>query len=281
MGLCRARAHGLCRVGNALVIRWLAVAVVLAGGITPAMAAPPLRVVSMNLCTDQLAMQLAAPGQLVSVSRLTADPLSSLMADQAAGYALNDGQAEQVYLMQPDLVIAGTYTARPAVEMLQRLGVRVVSLPPAQSVQDVRAGITQMGDLLGHPAQAARLLAQFDADMAALPGSRGVVATGYAANGYTPGRDSLSGDVMRAAGLDLLADRLGMPAGGQVPLELLVLAAPDLIVTGTRYPAASRAEEVLDHPAFAAIPAKRTPVPDRDWLCGLPQIAHVAERLSR
>ncbi len=42
-------------------------------------AGPPERVVSVNLCTDQLAMLLAAPGQLISVSHLASDPLSSSM----------------------------------------------------------------------------------------------------------------------------------------------------------------------------------------------------------
>ena len=32
----------------------------------------PARVVSMNLCTDQVAMMLAAPGQLVSISHVSA-----------------------------------------------------------------------------------------------------------------------------------------------------------------------------------------------------------------
>jgi iron complex transport system substrate-binding protein len=49
------------------------------GGAAPADTAPR-RVVSINLCTDQLAMMLAAPGQLVSVSDLAADPHSSAMA---------------------------------------------------------------------------------------------------------------------------------------------------------------------------------------------------------
>ena len=39
----------------------------------PAFADAPARVVSMNLCTDQLAMMLAAPGQLVSVSHLATE----------------------------------------------------------------------------------------------------------------------------------------------------------------------------------------------------------------
>ncbi|MEO0811096.1 MAG: hypothetical protein AAFW82_10790, partial [Pseudomonadota bacterium] len=45
--------------------------------------AAPRRVVSMNLCTDQLAMLLAAPGQLYSVSYLAGRTDASVLADRA------------------------------------------------------------------------------------------------------------------------------------------------------------------------------------------------------
>lgn len=241
-----------------------------------AAADAPARVVSVNLCTDQLAMLIAAPGQLQSVSWLAADPTVSLMPDQARATGLNHGAAEEVFLQTPDLVLAGTYSTGPTTEMLRRLGLRVETLPPATSIADVRAGITQMGALLGQPARAAEVLADFDAGLAALPKGATRRATTYGANGYTSGPDSLSGDVMRHAGLALLTD-----GAGQMALEQLVMAAPDLIVTGSRYPTPSRAESVLDHPAFAAIPAARVTVPDRDWICGLPAIVHTAERLAQ
>ena len=56
------------------------------GAAAPAVAVgrPPARVVSINLCTDQLALLLAAPGQLLSVSWLSQDPQSSMLAAAAA-----------------------------------------------------------------------------------------------------------------------------------------------------------------------------------------------------
>ncbi len=67
---------------------------------------PPMRVVSINLCTDQLAMMLAAPGQLVSVSHLATEEQSSSMVDEARAYPANRGQVEQVFLMQRSLLLA-------------------------------------------------------------------------------------------------------------------------------------------------------------------------------
>src|SRR6056297_3507789 len=91
--------------------------------VTAAQADPaPRRVVSINLCTDQLAMMLAAPGQLISVSDLAADPHRSAMAEAARAYPVNHGRAEEVYLLDPDLVLTGAYNARATVEMLRGVG---------------------------------------------------------------------------------------------------------------------------------------------------------------
>ena len=132
----------------------------------PVMAAErPARVVSMNLCTDQLAMLLAAPGQLISVSYLAHRPRASVMAEQAKSYPANRGLAEEIFLLGPDLVIAGTFTTRATVSMLKRLGIPVVEFAPASSLQDIRARIAQMGEALGQQEEATALIAKFDADL--------------------------------------------------------------------------------------------------------------------
>jgi hypothetical protein len=86
-----------------------------------AAAEAPRRVVSMNLCTDQLAMLIAAPGQLRSVSHLATDPSASAMAEEALDHDINHGLAEEIYLMRPDLVIAGSFSNRATLDMLRRL----------------------------------------------------------------------------------------------------------------------------------------------------------------
>ncbi|MDO5705978.1 MAG: ABC transporter substrate-binding protein [Paracoccus sp. (in: a-proteobacteria)] len=247
----------------------------------PAGAAPPQRVVSMNLCTDQLALLVGAPGQVVSVSWLAADSRVSLMPDAARAVTLNHGLAEEIYLLQPDLVLAGTYTTRATVDMLRRLGLRVETMAPAASISDVRGGITHMGALLDRPERAAEVLAGFDAALAAIPSGSGAKAATYGANGWTAGGQTLAGDVMRAAGLRLLAERLGLDYGGSLALEQLVLAGPELVITASRYALPSRAEEILHHPALTALSARRVTVPDRNWVCGLPHIADVARELAR
>src|SRR5690606_20387173 len=125
-------------------------------------AQPPVRVVSMNVCTDQLAMLLAAPGQLVSISHIAADPGSSALAAEAGHYRLNYGLAEDIFLMKPDLVVTGTFSTTATAPMLQRLGVRVERFPPDTSFDVARQNIRRMGILLGQEGRAEEMVAALD-----------------------------------------------------------------------------------------------------------------------
>lgn len=253
----------------------MAIAAVLPAG------AAPQRVVSMNLCSDQLAMMLAAPGQLISVSSLTQDPRLSPMADQAAAYAPNSGRAEEIYLMRPDLVIAGTYTPAPTIAMLRRLGIRVESPPPAEDFPSIRAEILRMGDLLGRPGAARDLLDRFDADLQAArrPAGRGRAAL-YDANGFTSGDGTLADAILGAAGFDNIATDRGIAGTTRLPMELLVIARPDRLLTGSKWPGQSQAEAILDHPALAAAAPVPAQVTDLYWTCGTPLVTRAIRSLE-
>lgn len=249
----------------------------------PAAAAPPARVVSLNVCTDQLAMLLAAPGQLVAVSELARDPRSSAMAAEAMGWPVTGGSAEEVFLLRPDLVLAGTYTTRATVEILRRLGIPVIEFAPETSFADIRANIAAMGSALGREAAAAALLGDFEAGLAALPPppARRPVAILYGPNGYTQGTGTLADAVLRAAGFENLAARLGIAGYGQVPLERLVMERPDLVVTGEGYDAPALAQEVFRHPALAALAdVAEAPAESAAWVCGTPHLLGAVRMLA-
>ncbi|MEM8699343.1 MAG: ABC transporter substrate-binding protein [Pseudomonadota bacterium] len=245
--------------------------------------AGPERVVSMNLCTDQLAL-LLGPEQVISISYLAQDPRSSAMAEEAAAYPSNRGLAEEIFLMQPDLVIAGSYTTRATVDMLRRLGVRVEIFRPADNLADIRDRVRKMGEVLGNPGRSDRLIAQFDTDLASVqrqdgPGLR---AATYYANGYTSGPGTLADDLMRAAGLRNIAGEFGQHGGGYLALEALVMANPDLLITGQPFESPALADEILAHPALDAIRegVGKAPVADRDWICGTPFVIAAIRRLA-
>lgn len=258
------------------------VALAFLAGTPTARAEPPARVVSVNLCTDQLAMLLAAPGQLISVSHLASDPLSSSMVAEAAAYPENRGEAEQVFLMRPDLVLAGEYTSLASVSLLRDLGVEVVQVPIVDSLAGVAEQVRLVGEALGQEAKAEAMARAFEADLAALaaPGQP-ASAVMYYPSGYTTGAGTLADDILQAGGFANVAAKAGLTGGGVLPLERLVMAAPDLIVTSTPYPAASRAEEILVHPALQAARerAATAAFSDPDWVCGTPFVLRALQAM--
>ena len=249
-------------------------------------AVAPRRVVSMNLCTDQLAMLLAAPGQLYSVSHLSADPTMSLMADEARTHHLNHGLAEEIFGMQPDLILVGSMTTRPTVAMLERLGFPIVEFPYEYSFDDMRANIRRMGEALHRRAEAESMLAKFDADLERLRrrhhGPRPVAALHHASS-YTSGSGTLSNEILTAAHYDNLAANLGLSGTIKLPLEQLVLAAPDLVVTDATWKdAPALAQETFSHPALRALEATSANaiIANKRWVCATPQVIGLIDELS-
>lgn len=245
-------------------------------GLLPAWAGDkPARVVSMNLCTDQLAMLIAAPGQLVSISAIARQPQSSAMVDEAMHFPVNQGQAEEIFLLKPDLVLAGTYTTRATVGLLKELGIPVEQFAPEASFDGVREAMRRMGELLGREERAAELIGEFDSGLKRLQNlpKSGKVAALYYANSYTSGSGTLADAAIDAAGLENLAASLGIQGTATIPLETLVLAMPDVVVAGDRdYTAPALAQENFSHPAFRALIEKsgEASMPVRNTVCGGP-----------
>ncbi len=245
----------------------------------------PERVVSMNLCTDQLAMMIAERGHLISVSYLARDPQASVMAAEAGTISINYGQAEEIFLLKPDLVLAGTYTTRTTVSLLRKLGFRVEEFAPADSLEDVRANIERMGKVLERPDVAQALIADFDRRLSAISVSDNQphpTIAPYYANSYTSGRGTLVDAAIHAAGLSNVGAELGLRGTAKLPLELLVVSRPDLIMLGRRRASApALAHEIFEHPVVQNLMQSTSAaiVPDRFLMCGTPHTASAVELL--
>lgn len=230
-------------------------------------------------------MLIAGEGQLHSVSYLAGDPNSSVLAEEASGYAVNHGLAEEVFLMKPDLVLAGTYTTRSTVSLLRRLGIQVEEFAPESSFDDVRANIRRMGELLNRRERAAELVSELDDGLERLRRSPSAAKTvaAYYANNYTSGSGTLVDQVIAATGLVNLAARLGYVGTAQLPLELLILAKPDILIDGgERYETPALAQQSFSHPAYRALTeaATRVDIPAKYTICGSPFTLEAARILQ-
>ena len=243
--------------------------------------AAPQKIVSLNLCTDQLLMLLADPNQIASLSKIVDDQNVSFLAGRSAEFKKNRGDAEEIFINSPDLVVAGVYTEKATVQILQSLGVRVEIFPIEQNFEDIIENIKKMGLLVGHSDRAKRMIDDFNVRLEEL--RSGITerprAAIYSANGYTTGTDTMSGQILKTAGFRNITEEVGMPFGGTLPLETLVMLRPDLVITGKAYPGHSRAEEILKHPALR--PLKTITQTDAKWICGTPAVLDAVAELQR
>ncbi len=147
--------------------RLRAVAILTCIGLPGASHAAELpRIASINLCTDQLLVTLADPAQILGLSPYSRDPARSWDAAKAAQFPKLSGEAEDVLVLKPDVVVAGRFTKRATRELLKEKGLRVVEFDAARSLDDVKKQIRQMGDLVQHPDRAAAEIERLDAAIA-------------------------------------------------------------------------------------------------------------------
>ncbi len=266
-------------------------ALVLAAALANAAAAAPdypQRVASMNLCTDSMLFELARPEQVISVTTLSRDPDVSYFAARSRDVHVNRGLAEEVIELQPDLVLTGVHTASGANDLLRRLGFNVLSFEPALDLDTFRASFRRLAAAIGASVRAERLLATMDRRIELsrqrTPTAR-PTAIIYRPNGFSPGFRSLAHDMLVAAGFRNLAQDFGIEYGGFVPLERLVVAAPDFVLLDanpTDSPAL--ADAILIHPALLKQRdrkhLRRIEIAEKYWTCGGTFIAEAIEHLA-
>ena len=263
-----------------IFLRWIAV-IATACVAAPAHAAGvPSRIVSINLCADELLIALAEPRQIAALSIYAADPRLSYFADEAKAFRHDASEAETVVDLAPDLVLAGRFTKRATRDMLTALGYRVVLLDPARSVSESVDQIREVAALVGHPERGEALIAAIDAARGAAlaaAGDRGdrPTAAVYQRRGYVTGGGTLTGDLLDAVGFINTGGSLAGVRGGFVPLERLVDQPPAyLVVTSFAAAASDQGSALLAHPALSALfpPEKRIVLPERLTVCGGPSL---------
>jgi len=272
-----------------LVSAAAALGISLASAAAPAYAqavAKPARIVSLDLCADQLLIELVDRQRIAAVTHLAADPAVSAIPERAKGIPITRGAAEDVLRYDPDLILAGPFGVSATVSLLRRLKRNLVVVPQASDLDGVRAAVRAVAAAVGEQARGEAMIAAFDrrlASVAAVGQAPGPTAVVYEVGGSVKGAGSLADAVLAAAGFRNMAADYRLTRSGQVPLELLVAAPPDLLVLS------SAAEEFrtviadnLRHPALKLLRSRQPSIelPWQLWLCGTPHIAEAVARLA-
>ena len=260
-----------------------AAALAAASPVAQAQDARPKRIVSINQCTDELVLRLADPDRVASVSWLSRDAANSNVAALADRVPVNHGLAEEVMSHRPDVVLAGAWSSRTTVEILKRLGVKLVEFDVPRTFDEARAEIRKLAAAIGEQERGEAMVRDIDAGLAALPSPKPPLrALVMQPNGFTVEKGSLVEEIMNRAGLENLASRVGGGGYLQVPLEAVALQQADvMILNGEAYGAPSLATAALEHPIIKALGRRLRVValPPKLWTCVGPNLVEATRLL--
>lgn len=212
-----------------------------------AAAAPPRRVASMNLSADEILVEILALERLVSVTRW-ADSDSGNIAGRVPPkiFRIQKADMEQLVALRPDLVVVSEYTDADFLKQLERSGMRHHRIEGLATLAGIRRAILDLGEAVGEPAAAERLVLAFDAKLQDLAQRLAGVKRPrvlYWSSGMSAGADTAIGALIECAGASNVGRELGL--SGIVPpgAERAFVADPDAILVGT-WP---RAVEAVTH----------------------------------
>ncbi len=237
--------------------------------------ATSVRLASLNLCSDEYALLLAHPGEVVSVSRLSHDPAESALAPLAKRAASNRGRLEDIVATRPTVVLTMGGGGRSSAAIAGALGLTVIDLPQPATVGDVAANLTRVATALGDRSRAESWIARLAVLQSRPPVQRDAIYLGHGGLSQSPG--SLGATWMALAGL-----RQRSLPGGRATLETLATRPPQvLLLSNYRSSQVSNGQRWLHYPLLAQIKSRRLVADGRAWTCGGPMMIAEIERLRR
>jgi iron complex transport system substrate-binding protein len=240
------------------------------------------RIVSMNVCADQVLLTLADPEQILGLSRFSRE---AWVGGDTRRFPTLSGGAEDVLVLRPDVVVASAFDKRSTRELLKANGLRVAELSVPRTLAEVKDQIRELGEIAGHPDRAAREIARLDA---ALARARQAVAEKHyrvlplTRRGWVAGSDSFLGSLLAETGLFNTAGELGFAFGGFASLEAIVSQKPDLLLVSQAGDfARDDGQAFLLHPALERFypTDKRIVIPERLTECGGVMLAEALDVL--
>lgn len=253
---------------------------------------PPQRVVAANASAADYLLALlerdriaALPADTFQYAVDPPDP-SAWPAEKVFG----KWTAEAVLSFDPDLVVAHSWQAGPAMELLREVGVPVLVLPEVHRFDDALAAIEQLGRALGRVEAARALARRLEARRDALRADglshlRLLSYTNLGTGGFSAGEGTTMDAVLALAGCQNAAAQAGLRGHAAIDLEELLAIDPDVIVCGARPGGhdSPSADLLRSEPALADLRAVRSGriavLPARLFTVNSQHVIDAAERL--
>lgn len=213
----------------------LAAALVLATG--AAFAAAPQRICSVSLAGDELLALLVPASRVICVTPYADDhAMSNVAGHYPASAHRVTARLEPVLDLAPDLVLAAPWNNGDFLRVIRETGVPVHVLASIADFDEMRREISALGSLLGVEAEAARVVAALDRDLAAvreaLPRDHKPPRVLSFSHLVVAGEGTTVDALIRAAGGVNAARELGVKGHEKLSAEAIVALDPDVLLLG-------------------------------------------------
>ncbi len=219
----------------------------------------PDQIMSMSASATEMLFAIGAGDQVVAVDSTSNYPPEAPITDLSA-YEPN---VEAISAYEPDLVITdGTGDLDAS---LQKIGIDVLALPAATSLQDTYDQIEQLGKVTGHVTEADVLVAKMQQDvddlLAEVPDRDTPLTFFHELDNtlYSVASTTFIGSLYSLVGLENIADAADADgqSGGypQLSAEYLISADPDLVFLGDTKCCEQTAATFGERPGFNSLQA--------------------------
>lgn len=266
-------------------------------GISPKSRTTPQRIVSINLCTDELLMRLVPPERVVALTKHSANSEISTVAVSAKPIKKIQGNVEEVVACKADLLVGGRFSNKETLRFFQYTDVPVLVLDVPKNFDAIYDNIRKLARAVDEDEKGEAIIQDMQEELAELKreGDRYLFsrrnqsssetavsekkthihfnAIFFQSGNLVPGAETFENAIMEAAGLENVAVTLGIQDYGNLPLEKLIQAKPDILILASDQTQNKTVRgEVLMHPAIQkALPnIKTVTIPSSLLNCGSP-----------
>lgn len=235
----------------------------------------PQKIVSINLCSDELLLRLVPPERVAALTKFSADREVSTIASQAKDIKKIQGGIEDVQACGPDLLVGGKFSHKETLRFFSRSGIPVLTLGVPKNFEDIYTDIRKLAAAVGESLKGEAMIQDMRSELATVnPGSGSErTALFFQSGGLVPGSGTFEDAIMEAAGLENLATTAGIRDYGSLSLEKLIAMNPDVLIFSSEQKEKPTVRgEVLSHPAIRkALPhVKIVTLPSSILKCGSP-----------
>jgi iron complex transport system substrate-binding protein len=227
------------------------------------LGAPPQRIVSLSLATDEILIDLVDRRRIAALSSYAPKP-GSLIRDRVREIPhFVEADVESIIALEPDLCFLASYNRAETRSILVDSGVPLFVFHRFDSLDDIRANIRAVGQAVGVEKKAEQLISEMNRKIRRVseklpPFGERPTALAYTTSGWVAGKGTFQAELFEAAGLRSAAAEFGIDGFAKVSAERVLMMDPDYLVIATGPSDTEHQKEQLSaNPALASLRAIR------------------------